>query len=91
MLSTRADLAVRGTIRKQTRCAHGTAVERIIRSVLTDLAAPFTPVDVERTALGWHAMMKQMARKRVISVRLPDGPTPAIQTTELKESIRTAP
>ncbi len=55
-------------------------VERIISSVLSDFGAPFTLVDVELTALGWHAMVKQTVGKRVISVRVPDGPPTAIRT-----------
>ncbi len=55
-------------------------VERIIRGVLTDLGGPLPLLEVERTAQGWHAMVKQTARKRVVSVRVPDGPPSAIRT-----------
>jgi hypothetical protein len=59
-------------------------VERIIRGVLGDLAAPFRFLDVERTPTGWHAMLKQMTGGRVISVRVPDGPPTAIRTTVMQ-------
>ena len=58
-------------------------VERIITGVLTEMAAPFRLLDVERTATGWQAMLKQTTG-RVISVRLPDGPPVAIRTTVMQ-------
>jgi hypothetical protein len=57
-------------------------VERIIKGVLLDMAAPFTLLDVERTEAGWHAMLKlKHGHGHVISVSLPDGPPIAIRTT----------
>ena len=59
-------------------------VERIVSSVLSDLAAPFTLLDLERTPTGWHAMLRQTHGRRVISVRVPDGPPTAIRTTVMQ-------
>ena len=59
-------------------------VERIIRSVLSDLAAPFRLLDIERTPTGWHAMLKQTVGGRVISVKVPDEPPTAIRTTAMQ-------
>jgi len=56
-------------------------VERIITSVLSDLAAPFRLLDVERTSTGWQALLKQTMGGRIISVKLPGGPPTAIRTT----------
>ncbi len=59
-------------------------VERIIRGVISDIAAPFTLLDLERTGTGWHAMLKAATGRRVISVTLPDGPPAALRTAALR-------
>ena len=59
-------------------------VERIIKGVLSDLAAPFRLLDVARTQTGWYAMLKQTPGGRIISVRMPDGPPTAIRTTVMQ-------
>jgi hypothetical protein len=55
-------------------------VERIIRGVLSDLAAPFKLVIVERTATGWNTTLTE-APGRMIHVGLQDGPPSAIRAT----------
>jgi len=55
-------------------------VERIVRNVFNDLAAPFTLLSVQRTARGWEVMVKQTLGRRVHRVSTPDGPPPAIRT-----------
>src|SRR5947209_14548065 len=49
----------RSTLFPYTTLFRSHDVERIISSVLSDLAAPFRLLDVERTPTGWHAMLKQ--------------------------------
>jgi hypothetical protein len=55
-------------------------VERIVRGVLSDLAAPFKLVVVERTASGWNTTLRETPG-RVIRLGLQDGPPSAIRAT----------
>ncbi len=59
-------------------------VERIVRGVISDLGARFTVLDVEQTTPGWLVSVKPATGKRLISIRLPDGPPTAIRTRVLQ-------